>query len=98
MDDMETHNIVGERVSELIEELMDLIRPQGICGNPACENDPHPCPEGPWMTRGWVLSIDISAEGDNDELETWTTFFSAKNMPTAHIIGLGAKIQKWYGG
>lgn len=98
MDDRESHDTVSKRVGELIEELMDLIRPQGICGNPACENDPHDCPDGPWMTSGWVLALDIQAEGEDGELETWTTMFHSRNMPTAHAIGLGMKIQRWHGG
>ncbi len=50
------------------------------------------------MTSGWVLAIDIQAEGEDGDLETWTTMFHSKNMPTAHAIGLGVKIERWHGG
>lgn len=98
MDDQEAATIVTNRISEVIEELMDLIRPQGVCGNPACENDPHECPEGPWMTSGWVLAIDIAAEGEGGEVETWTVPFASRGIPTSQTIGLGTKIVKWFGG
>lgn len=98
MNDRESIDIVSKRVDELIEELMDLIRPQGICGNPACQNDPHPCPEGPWMTAGWVMAVDISAEADDGEIETWTMHFCNGNISTTQVIGLGTKIVRWGGG
>lgn len=98
MDDRESIKVVSERVSELLEELMDLIRPQGVCGNPACEHDPHPAPDGPWMMSGWVMAVDISAEGDDDELETWTMHFFSKNISTSQGLGLGMKIARMHGG
>lgn len=98
MNDRESIEIVSNRISDLLEELMDLIRPQGVCGNPACQDDPHPCPEGPWMTSAWVMAIDISAEGEDGDIETWTMHFGSRNPSSTQSIGLGSKIVRWSGG
>lgn len=88
-------NVVVERVSALLEELMDLVKPYGGCEDPDCTAN-HEAPEGPWMISGWVMAIDVTAEGSSD-VETWTTCWASKGMPRTQGLGLAATLVDWKG-
>lgn len=86
---------VSERISALLEELIDLVKPEH-CGDPECDHD-H-MPEGPWMITGWALAVDCAAEQpETGEVETWTGCFRSKNLPRTQCHGLGATIMHWSG-
>lgn len=86
---------VVQRISALLEELMDLIKPRP-CTDPGCMAD-HEIPDGPWMVSGWVMAIDVTAEGEED-VETWTTCWASKGMPRTQGLGLAATLVDWKGG
>jgi hypothetical protein len=93
MDDRTNTREVTRRITELLDELVDLIKPTGFCGQ--CEEQ-HDCPPGPWMITGWVMAIDIAAESVDDdqdaEVETWTTTYKSKNLPNTQAFGLATRI------
>lgn len=82
---------VQEKIASLLDELVSLIRPQGICTNPDCDCK---APDGPWMVHGWVLAVDTTAEGDDGEIETWTQIWRSKGIPRTQAVGLGHSIVK----
>lgn len=87
---------VVERVTALLDELMGLIRPKE-CDDPTCVAQHDDIPEGPWMISGWVMAVDVTAEG-TDEVETWTTCWGSKGMPRTQALGLGSTLVNWKGG
>lgn len=89
---------IRERISGLIDELHDLIKPTNDCGDPECTAVHDDCPEGPWMMSGWVIAIDFTAEGEDEEVETWTKFEHSKGLPRTQALGLGTTIVKSCGG
>jgi hypothetical protein len=80
---------VADRVSALLEELIDLLKPEP-CDDPECDH--AGIPEGPWMISGWALAVDLTAEGDDGEVDTDPMFFRSKNLPRTQCCGLGKLI------
>lgn len=88
---------VVARVSALLDELMGLIKPRE-CNDPTCHADHEDnIPEGPWMVSGWVLSVDVTAEGATD-VETWTTCWASKGLPRTQALGMAMTLVNWKGG
>lgn len=87
---------VVERVTALLDELMDLIKPQ-LCTDPSCTAEHEDIPNGPWMISGWAMAIDVTAEG-SENVETWTTCWRSKGIPRTQALGLGATLVNWNGG
>lgn len=98
---MATNPEVELRVTALIEELMDLIKPNpNGCGDPHCETQHDHIPEGPWMLNGWVMVVDLMAESKEvgDEVECWSTALCSKSLPWTQCVGMGHHLIKWAGG
>lgn len=95
----EEKKIVSKRIGELLEEMIDLIKPDGTCGDPDCMQIHDTPPEGPWMITGWAMAVDLTAESiDNDDVETWTLVFRSRGLPRTQCLGLGATIVDSAGG
>lgn len=89
------------RLSALLEELIDLLKPSAYCDDPDCSVDHEHVPDGPWMIDGWAIAIDLVAESKESEydiVETWTTYLRSKGLPQTQCIGLGHSLIKWAGG
>lgn len=89
-------DVLVERVTALLDELMDLVRPRQ-CVDPECVTAHDDIPEGPWMISGWVMAIDVTAEGA-ENVETWTTCWASKGMPRTQGLGLAATLVDWKNG
>lgn len=97
MQQDENEQNISERITALLDELTDLLKPTG-CDNPHCDHEhDHPIPEGPWIIGGWVLAVDIAAEGQT-EVETWTNYAASTGIPRSQALGLGHSIVRWCGG
>lgn len=94
MEQFEGRKILTEKLSALLEEYLDSIKPTKDCGNPECDVD-HDCPDGPWMISGWAMGVDLTAESEEesiDEVETWTITLRSKGLPRTQCLGLGVTI------
>lgn len=87
---------VEHRISALLDELMDLVKPEE-CDDPNCTVVHEPIPKGPWMLSGWTLAADVTAEGEED-VETWTCCFRGPTTLRTQALGMAVTLVKWHGG